>query len=150
MPVPGCVRPANFLGIPLLLVRCLSGKAKVFEIVCRHLWMILVEEAKKLSGPITCPCHAWAYNFDCTLTATPQIGGPNNHEHHSVDFTAFSLNKIPSAIWRNVIYVNLSRKEPHSRKKQPHSKPDGLSLSKNCISAAMFLILNLLLTATRS
>ncbi len=122
----------------------------MFENVCRHRWMILVKEAKKLSSPITCLYHAWAYNFDCTLTATPHVGGPYIHEHHSVDCIALSLNEIPSAIWRNVIYINLSRKEPHSRKKQPRSKPDGLSLSKNCISVAMFLILSLMLAATGS
>ena len=41
--------------------------------------MILVEEAKKLSAPITCTYHAWAYNFDGTLRATPHVDGPNIH-----------------------------------------------------------------------
>ena len=34
------------------------------------------------------------------------------HEHHSVDCTALSLNEIPSVIWRDVIYIHLSRKAP--------------------------------------
>ena len=112
VPVPGCVCPVNFLGIPLVVVRGRSGKIKVFENVCRHRGMILVEKAKKLSGPITCPYHAWAYDFDGTLRATPHVGGPDIHEHRSVDCTALSLNEIPSAIWRDVIYVNLSHKAP--------------------------------------
>ena len=93
----------------------LTGPAALYapapeQNVCRHRGMILVEESKKLIGPITCPYHAWAYDFDGTLQATPHVGGPDIHEHHSVDCTALSLNEIPSAIWRDVIYVNLSRK----------------------------------------
>ena len=102
MPIPGCVCPVNFLGIPLVVLRGRSGKINVFENVYRHRGMVLVEEAKKLSGPITCPYNAWAFDFDVKLRATPHVGGPDIHEHHSVNYTALSLNEIPSAIWRDV------------------------------------------------
>lgn len=107
-PQPGCVYPVNFLGIPLVMVRDRSGQIKVFENVCRHRGMILVNEAKRLNGPITCPYHAWAYDFDGRLRATPHVGGPDIHEHGSVDCTALSLNEVRSAVWRDVVYVNLS------------------------------------------
>ena len=112
VPVPGCICPVNFLGIPFLSVRGPSDKIKVFENVCRHCGMILVEEAKKFSGPITCPYHAWAYDFDGTLRATPHVRGPDIHKHHSIDLTALYFNELPSAIWRDVIYINLSGKAP--------------------------------------
>ena len=67
VPVSGYVSLVNFLGIPLVVVRSRSGEIKMFENVCRHNGMILVEEAKKLRGPITCPYHAWAYDFNGTL-----------------------------------------------------------------------------------
>ena len=70
--------------------------------------MILIEEAKRLSGPITCPYHAWDYDLDGSLRATPHVGGPDIHEHHSVECANLSLNEVPSAIWRDVVYVNLS------------------------------------------
>ena len=57
VPVPGCVCPVNSLGIPLVVERGRSDKFKVFENVCRHRRMILVEETKQLSGPITCQFH---------------------------------------------------------------------------------------------
>ena len=98
--------------MPLVVVRGRSGEIKVFKYVCRHRGMILAEEAKKLNGPITCPYHAWAYDFDGALRAAPHVGGRDIHEHHSVDCTPLSLNEIPLAIWRDVIYVNLSRKAP--------------------------------------
>ena len=107
-PQPGCVYPVTFLGIPLVMVRDRSGEIKVFENVCRHRGMILVDKAKRLSGPITCPYHAWAYDFDGQLRATPHVGGPDIHEHGSVDCSALSLNEVKSAVWRDVVYVNLS------------------------------------------
>tara|TARA_B100001121_G_scaffold124319_1_gene109032 strand:- start:1526 stop:1867 length:342 start_codon:yes stop_codon:yes gene_type:complete len=64
VPKPGCVNPVSFLVIPLVVVCGRSGKIKVFENVCRHRGMILIEEAERLSGPITFRYHAWAYDLD--------------------------------------------------------------------------------------
>jgi len=108
VPTPGCVYPVTFLGIPLVMVRTRTGEIKVFENVCRHRGMILVNEAKKLNGPITCPYHAWAYDLDGHLRATPHVGGPDIHDHSSVDCSALSLNEVRSAVWRDVVYINLS------------------------------------------
>jgi choline monooxygenase len=55
VPKPGCVYPVDMLGIPLLMVRTKKNEVYVFENVCRHRGMILVEEAGQLNGPITCP-----------------------------------------------------------------------------------------------
>ena len=65
-----------------------------------------------MSSPLTCPYYAWAYDFDGTLRATPHVSGPDIHKHHSVDPTALYLNELPSAIWYDVIYINLSGKAP--------------------------------------
>lgn len=108
VPKPGCVYPVSFLGIPLVMVRGRSGEIKVFENVCRHRGMILIKEAKRLSGPLTCPYHAWAYDLDGALRATPHVGGPDVNKHHSVECANLSLNEVTSAIWRDVVYVNLS------------------------------------------
>lgn len=105
---PGCVYPINFLDIPLVMVRTQSGEIKVFENVCRHRGMILVDEAKQLNGPITCPYHAWTYDFTGKLCATPHVGGPDIHTHESVDCSQLSLNEVRSIVWRDVVYVNLS------------------------------------------
>ena len=97
---PACVYPVSFLGIPLVIVRGRSGEIKVFDNVCRHRGVILIEEAKRLSGPITCPYHACAYDLDGSLRAIPHVGGQNIHEHHSVACANLSLNELSSAIWR--------------------------------------------------
>ena len=53
---PGMVKPLDFLGTPLLMVRNAKGKINVFENVCRHRGMILVDQPRQLRSPmITCP-----------------------------------------------------------------------------------------------
>ena len=58
LPKPDCVKPIEFAGLPVLLMRNQDNEIKVFENVCRHRGMILVSEAQQLCGPITCPYHA--------------------------------------------------------------------------------------------
>ena len=74
---PGMVKPVTFLGIPMIMVRNRDGAINVFQNVCRHRGMILVEEPQKLRGSITCPYHAWSYDLDGKLRKTPHIGGPD-------------------------------------------------------------------------
>ena len=112
VPVPGCVCPINFLGIPLVVVRDRSGKIKVFENVCRHRGMKLVEEPARLKGPITCPYHAWAYDLDGNLRATPHAGGPDIHNHDSVPCSELPLMRVRSYVWRDVVYVTLEDNTP--------------------------------------
>ena len=43
VPQAGCVKPVNFAGLPMLLVRNQAGKINVFQNVCRHRGMTLVD-----------------------------------------------------------------------------------------------------------
>ena len=45
---PGCAKPENFAGLPMLLVRNQVGRVNVFQNVCRHSGMILFDTAKRL------------------------------------------------------------------------------------------------------
>ena len=74
---PGIVKPITFLGIPMIMARNWDGEINVFQNVCRHRGIILVEKSQRLRGPITCPYHAWAYDLNGNLRKTPNIGGPN-------------------------------------------------------------------------
>ena len=108
VPKPGCVYPVELLGIPLLMVRTKNNEVHVFENVCRHRGMILVEEPAQLNGPITCPYHAWSYDLEGQLKATPHVGGPNIHKDETVICEDLSLNRVKSALWRDVVFINLS------------------------------------------
>lgn len=112
LPDAGCVMPVDFLGIPFLLTRNRDGAINVFQNVCRHRGMKLVDKAQRLKGPITCPYHAWAYDLDGNLRATPHAGGPDIHEHNSVPCSELPLNKVRSYLWRDVIFVTLDDNTP--------------------------------------
>ncbi len=112
LPVPGSVKPIEFAGLPLLLVRNHAGKVNVFQNVCRHRGMILVDKAQKLRGPITCPYHAWAYDLDGALRKTPHIGGPDIGEHDAVKHCDYPLIAVRSHVWMDVIFVNIGGNAP--------------------------------------
>lgn len=108
VPDSGCVWPVSFIGRPLLMLRDKKGEIRVFDNVCQHRGMILVEKPARLTGPITCPYHAWAYDYEGQLRATPHAGGPDQHSHPSVACASIALNPVRSAVWQNVVWVNLS------------------------------------------
>ena len=112
VPLAGCVKPVDFMDIPFLITRNRQNEVNVFQNVCRHRGMKLVDEAKRLSGPITCPYHAWAYDLDGQLKATPHAGGPDIHHHDSVPCAELPLMKVRSYLWRDVIYVTLEDDTP--------------------------------------
>ena len=70
----GMIKPLSFLSIPMIMVRTQTGDINVFQNVCRHRGMILIDEPQQLRGPITCPYHAWSYDLDGNLLKTPHIG----------------------------------------------------------------------------
>ena len=112
VPDAGCVMPVDFMDIPFLITRNREGDVNVFQNVCRHRGMKLVEAPARLKGPITCPYHAWAYDLDGNLRATPHAGGPDIHSHESVPCTELPLNKVRSYVWRDVVYVTLNDNAP--------------------------------------
>ena len=108
----GMAKPVTFLGIPMLMVRNAAGKINVFQNVCRHRGMILVEKPVKLRGPITCPYHAWSYDLDGNLRRTPHVGGPDIDSHDSVNTCDLPLIRVRSHLWRDVIFVNVGGEAP--------------------------------------
>ena len=109
---PGMAHPVTFLGIPMLMVRNAEGAVNVFQNVCRHRGMILIEEPVRLRGPITCPYHAWAYDLNGNLRRTPHVGGPDIDDHDSVKKCDLPLIEVRSHVWRDVIFVNVGGAAP--------------------------------------
>ena len=112
VPEPGDVFPINFLGAPLLLARDRSGAVRLFENVCRHRGMILVEAPRKIEGAIRCPYHSWCYGLDGRLVSTPHVGGPGRNIHPDIDREALGLIEVPSTVWLGVVFANLSGDAP--------------------------------------
>jgi phenylpropionate dioxygenase-like ring-hydroxylating dioxygenase large terminal subunit len=105
---PGDVAPIDHLGAPLIMARDKTGTLRVFENVCRHRGMILVEEKKNIGGVLRCPYHSWCYSLDGKLRATPHVGGPGLNVHESIDPAKTGLTEVRSAVFMGVVFVNLS------------------------------------------
>ena len=112
IPNPGMVKPVTFLGIPMLMVRNKEGAVNVFQNVCRHRGMILVDAPQQLRGPITCPYHAWAYDLDGNLRKTPHVGGPDIDSLDSVQHCDYPLNRVRAHLWNDMVFVNVSGDAP--------------------------------------
>ena len=112
VPETGDAKPVEFLGMPLLIVRDKDGSIGVFQNTCRHRGMILVEEAKKITGAIRCPYHSWCYALNGDLKSTPHVGGPGHNTHENINRDELGLIRIRSYVWRDVIFVNISGTAP--------------------------------------
>ncbi|MEO1276070.1 MAG: aromatic ring-hydroxylating dioxygenase subunit alpha [Pseudomonadota bacterium] len=108
----GDVAPIDFLGQPLLLSRDHQGVLRVFQNVCRHRGMILVEEAGNRPRALRCPYHAWCYELDGRLRTTPHVGGPGRNRHDAIDRKALGLIEVRSTVWLGVVFVNIDGKAP--------------------------------------
>ncbi len=112
VPLPGDAMPIDYLGAPLLLLRDKEGQIRVFENVCRHRGMILVEQKANFGGVIRCPYHSWCYSLDGRLRATPHVGGPGVNSHESVNPDTTGLTEVRTAVLQDVVFVNLDGKAP--------------------------------------
>jgi len=112
VPGPGDARPIDFLGQPLLMVRGRDGTLRVFQNICRHRGMILVEEPCTIQRAIRCPYHSWCYELDGRLRTTPHVGGPGTNRHDAIDRNALGLLEVRSHVWMGVVFVNLDGQAP--------------------------------------
>ena len=101
VPEAGDAKPIEFLGVPLLLIRSPEGEVRVFQNICRHRGMILVDEPRKIEGAIRCPYHSWCYSTAGKLVSTPHVGGPGHNTHEAIKKDDLGLTEIASYIWRD-------------------------------------------------
>ena len=112
VPQPRDVKPFDFMGLPLLLVRDEQGEVRVFHNVCSHRGLRLVREAKHCSGLLVCPYHSWSYALSGQLRATPHIGGIDCHKAEGFDPARHGLKPVRSAVWMGVVFINLAGQAP--------------------------------------
>ncbi len=110
---PGAIRPFQFMGLPLFMLRNQQGGVNVFHNVCSHRGMQLVGEAATLAGnKLRCPYHSWTYDLDGNLRGTPHIGGPGTHNLAGFEPCRHGLRRVRSAVWLGMIFINLSGDAP--------------------------------------
>ena len=112
VPEPGDALPVTFLDMPLLLLRDRSGTVRVFQNICRHRGMILVDRPRKIEGAIRCPYHSWCYATDGRLVSTPHVGGPGQNIADGIDRSLLGLIEVQCHIWMDVVWINISGDAP--------------------------------------
>jgi choline monooxygenase len=104
--------PVTVAGQPLLLVRNQTGTIAAFHNVCRHRCLKLVDEPKNVGKLIRCPYHAWAYDLNGALRASPHFGGTDKHRVDGFDASATGLVPVRTHVWHDWIFINLSDDAP--------------------------------------
>ena len=111
VPNPGDAKPYNLLGIPLIILRDVKNKIRVFHNVCSHRGFKLLSEPCSLKNVLRCPYHSWSYDFEGKLLATPHIGGLNIHISEKFDKSKSNLKEVRSKVWMDIIFVNINNNE---------------------------------------
>ena len=111
VPNPGDVKPFDLLGIPLIIIRDKKNQVRVFHNVCSHRGYKLIHETCSLKNVLRCPYHSWSYDFEGNLIATPHLGGVNKHDHEDFDKSKSGLKEVRSAVWLDLIMINISNNE---------------------------------------
>ena len=107
IPAPGDWRVAKISTQSLILVRAQSGEINAFHNVCRHRGSVLCTEEKGSfeRKRIVCPYHAWTYDLDGRLVATPR-------RMETPDFRPedYPLHGVAVARWGGFVFVHLGNK----------------------------------------
>lgn len=104
--------PVTLADQPLLLICNDKGEIRAFHNVCRHRCLTLVEVPKNVGKLIRCPYHAWAYDLDGKLRASPHFGGTDQHNVDGFDRAANGLVPVRTHVWHDWIFVNLDGNAP--------------------------------------
>ncbi len=112
LPKKGYVKPVEFMGLPLVILRNKQDEIKVFHNVCSHRGMILVHDEMEVQGALRCKYHSWSYNLDGELKGTPHLGGIGVQRIESFNHCDHGLKAVCSAVWMDVIFINLSGDAP--------------------------------------
>ena len=112
----GDVLPITLAGKPLLLIKNIKGNIVAFHNVCSHRCLKLINEPKNVGKIINCPYHAWSYDLDGNLLASPHFGGTNNHKPDGFVPADHGLKSVRIKVWHDWIFINLGKKAPSFEK----------------------------------
>ena len=104
LPNPGDMIAREVIGMPLVMVRDRDGGIGVFLNVCRHRGARLVVEQEQVchANALSCPYHAWTYDFHGALRSIPGREG-----FPTTDRSERGLRRLPSAVRHGLIWVGL-------------------------------------------
>ena len=112
LPKKGYVKPVDFMGLPLVILRNKKDEIKVFHNVCSHRGMILVHDEMEVQGALRCKYHSWSYNLDGELKGTPHLGGIGQQKSEGFNHCDHGLKPVRSVVWMDIVFINLSGDAP--------------------------------------
>ncbi len=133
--------PVTIAGHPLVMVLNQTGEIGVFHNVCRHRCLTLVDQPGNVGKLIRCPYHAWAYDLEGRLHASPHFGGTNIQEPDGFDRAEHGLVPVRAQVWHDWIFVNVDgTAEPFDDYAAPMiARLDGIDWDKaDCIGQLDF------------
>ena len=108
----GDVIPINVSEQPILLVKNTKEEIVAFHNVCSHRCLKLIDQPKNVKKIISCPYHAWAYDLNGKLIASPHFGGTNNHKPKNFNRKNYGLKSIRIKVWHDWIFININNNAP--------------------------------------
>ena len=112
LPRKGYVKPVDFMGLPLVILRNKQNEIKVFHNVCSHRGMLLVHDEMEVQGALRCKYHSWSYSLDGELKGTPHLGGIGQQKIDGFNHCDHGLKPVRSTVWMDVVFINLSGDAP--------------------------------------
>ena len=107
--VPGQFFTVDVAGEGILVTRNETGDLRAFYNVCRHRGSTLCDDERGATKAVfQCPYHAWCYDLNGSLVATPRVGADE------VDRSSLSLRQVHVDEWQGFVFVNLDRDTPAS------------------------------------
>jgi Rieske 2Fe-2S family protein len=109
IPSPGDWRTARIGSQSIIVTRNEDGELRAFHNVCRHRGSVLCTEEKGgfPRKRIVCPYHAWAYDLDGRLAATPR-----RMETPDFRMEDYPLHRVAVDSWGGFVFIHLGEKPP--------------------------------------
>lgn len=100
LPTPGSWRSLDRFGTPLLLIRQTDGRLDAFLNVCRHGGTRLLPEGSgDTLRALDCPCHAWTYGLDGSLTGGPRAAGFDGPAPAAMGLRRLAVRERAGLVW---------------------------------------------------
>jgi glycine betaine catabolism A len=101
---PGDFLTVDIAGQSILVTRNDEGVLKAFYNVCSHRGAQLCDDTGGTTKAVfQCPYHAWCYDLNGALVATPRVG------EDEVDRPTLGLKPVHIDTWQGFMFVNLDR-----------------------------------------
>ena len=98
--------PVTVLDEPIVITRGLERELRAFYNVCAHRGTKLLDDEPAcghLGKALKCPYHAWSYDLDGRLLATPNV-----HEDEQFERDDYPLHRIPVGEHAGFLFVSLA------------------------------------------